>query len=147
MKIRHSMEGSQVNEEKELLINETTRECLREIAKITYTMSIFGFVLMIINIYRNLASFYRQFTFDAVTIDDIQMKDSSLIIWFLSLIPVIIAFFPLYFLCRFSLSLKKAIKGNSSNLLPSSMKYLGLHFKSMILIILLVFLAKTLYFI
>jgi len=147
MKIKHNMEGNQVTEKKELLLNETVRECLRKIAKITYTMSIFGFVLMIINIYRNLASFYRRFTFNALTIDDVEMKDLSPTLCLLSLIPVIIAFFPLYFLCRFSLSLKKAIKDNNSNLLPNSMKYLGLHFKSMILIILLFFLAKALYLI
>ncbi|MRX67869.1 hypothetical protein SAMN06265349_105246 [Flavobacterium resistens] len=126
------MEENSVSEE--LLLSENAKAHLNTIAKWVYIMSIIALTIMIFLILRFIYDDIKMSNWDDVPagggVGYILIMEMSRIFY----IICSMIFFPLYFLFKFSASLKMALECDDSDSLEMSFKYLKFHYLSIVIV-------------
>lgn len=139
------MEEHSVIETFEMKLNESAKDFLKETAKWAYFLSILGYIGIGFII---LAALFAGTLFSAMGKINpaMGMMGSSfgIIMAFVYLFIAVLYFFPVYYLNKFAVKAKAAIKTNDSETLTISLGYLKSHYKYIGIMTLVVF---SLYFI
>jgi len=139
------MEEHSVIETFEMKLNESAKDFLKETAKWAYFLSILGYIGIGFII---LAALFAGTLFSAMGKMNpaMGMMGSSfgIIMAFVYLFIAVLYFFPVYYLNKFAVKAKAAIKTNDSETLTISLRYLKSHYKYIGIMTLVVF---SLYFI
>jgi hypothetical protein len=110
----------------ELHLNDSSKEFLKETAKWTYFLSILGYIGIGFIV---VMAFFTGVFFKFISNLSPEMYSAGLIGGtFISLIYIVIAglyFFPVYYLNRFSIKVRLALKNNDSLILSDSFRYLN----------------------
>lgn len=124
------MEGNSAFDNFEMQLTDTAKEFLREVGKWANFLSIIGFVylgLMILFAVM-IAATGNSSLMNPGNNPDIQPV-SPIFMTIIILIMIVIMFFPILYLNKFAVNLKKAFRENSTEYLTNSFEYLKSHYK------------------
>ncbi|AWA30498.1 hypothetical protein HYN48_10580 [Flavobacterium magnum] len=125
------MEGDSAFGKFEMQLTDSAKEFLREVGKWAHFLSIIGFVYLGLMVLLTIAVIT---TGNSALINpgggNEQVQDMNpTALGLILLIVIAIMFFPVFYLNKFAVNLKKAYRENSSEYLASSMEYLKSHYK------------------
>lgn len=127
------MEETSVFEKIELQLDQSAKDFLKGAAKWAYFLSVIGYVWIGL---LALSAFFTGVSRGTSTLSIGSLSgitEKGIVVIYL--IVIIINFFPVYYLNRFAVTVKKAFKENDMVSLSDSFKYLKFHFKYIVVFI------------
>ncbi|AWI26574.1 DUF5362 family protein [Flavobacterium pallidum] len=125
------MEGNSSFEKFEMQLTDSGKEFLREVGKWANFLSIIGFVYLGLMVLLTLAIIItgNSSLINPAGANEGVQEISVGILSVIMIIAIAIMFFPIFYLNKFAVNLKKAFRENSSEYLTNSLEYLKSHYK------------------
>ena len=117
-------------ENSDLILNESAKDSLKEIARWTYYLSIMGYIVIALIFSAGIYGLKTSYSLRQMGSEMYRIGGNlGILMAVVKIVTALIYSFPIYYLNKFSIEMKEAINENDSEMLATAAEYLKKHYK------------------